>query len=225
MAETQQVLFVRILLGIPFSLEIRMFLFSGSREETGEGNGTHSSPLAWKIPWTEEPGGLQSMGSRRVGHDWATSLPLFAFMHWRRKRQPIQCSCLENPRDGGAWWAALYGVAQSRTRLKRLSSSSREETSHRRLLCPVSGRKGRRKVQVTFLLLPFFQTSSTENVDYPRWWWISSALHFLMKAPVSHKTYIKQTYMPFSCGCQYNFQTHPGTPRGWRKIFPSSIPP
>ena len=39
---------------------------------------------------------------------------------------PLQCSCLENPRDGGAWWAAIYGVAQSRTRLKRLSSSSME---------------------------------------------------------------------------------------------------
>ena len=37
---------------------------------------------------------------------------------------PLQCSCLENPRDGGAWWAAIYGVAQSRTQLKRLSSSS-----------------------------------------------------------------------------------------------------
>ena len=39
---------------------------------------------------------------------------------------PLQCSCLENPRDGGAWWAAVYGVAQSRTRLKRLSSSMTE---------------------------------------------------------------------------------------------------
>ena len=48
----------------------------------------HSSTLAWKIPWTEEPGGLQSMGSPRVGHDWATSLSLFTFMHWRRKWQP-----------------------------------------------------------------------------------------------------------------------------------------
>ena len=48
----------------------------------------HSSTLAWKIPWTEEPGRLQSMGSRRVGHDWATSLSLFTFMHWRRKWQP-----------------------------------------------------------------------------------------------------------------------------------------
>ena len=48
----------------------------------------HSSALAWKIPWGEEPGGLQSMGSRRVRHDWATSLSLFTFMHWRRKWQP-----------------------------------------------------------------------------------------------------------------------------------------
>jgi len=46
----------------------------------------HSSTLAWKIPWTEEPGRLQSMGSLRVRHDWATSLSLF--MHWRRKWQP-----------------------------------------------------------------------------------------------------------------------------------------
>ena len=48
----------------------------------------HSSTLAWKIPWTEEPGRLQSMGSLRVGHDWATSLSLFTFMHWRRNWQP-----------------------------------------------------------------------------------------------------------------------------------------
>ena len=48
----------------------------------------HSSTLAWKIPWTEEPGGLQSMGLLRVGHNWATSLSLFIFMHWRRKWQP-----------------------------------------------------------------------------------------------------------------------------------------
>ena len=49
---------------------------------------THSSTLAWQIPWMEEPGRLQSVGFRRVGHDWATSLSLFTFMHWRRKWQP-----------------------------------------------------------------------------------------------------------------------------------------
>ena len=48
----------------------------------------HSSTLAWKIPWTEEPGRLQSMGSLRVRHNWAASLSLFTFMHWRIKWQP-----------------------------------------------------------------------------------------------------------------------------------------
>ena len=48
----------------------------------------HSSPLAWKIPWTEEPGRLQSLGSQRVRHDWGISLSLFTFVHWRRKWQP-----------------------------------------------------------------------------------------------------------------------------------------
>ena len=140
----------------------------------------HSSTLAWKIPWMEEHGGLQSMGSRRVGHDWMTSLSLFTFMHWRRQWQPtpvflpgesqsqgslvdcspwgrvdsdtteqlhfnfslscigegngspLQCSCLENPGDGGASWAAVYGVARSRTRMKRLSSSSSKKKWVRR---------------------------------------------------------------------------------------------
>ena len=78
---------------------------------------THSSTLAWKIPWAEEPGGLQSMGSRRVGHDWVTSLSRIG----EGNGSQLQYSCLENPRDGRAWWAAIYGVAQSRTRLKRLS--------------------------------------------------------------------------------------------------------
>ena len=72
----------------------------------------HSSTLAWKIPWTEEPGGLQSM----------------ALLSWTKLHfhfslscigegngNPLQCSCLENPRDGGAWWAAVYGVLQSQT--------------------------------------------------------------------------------------------------------------
>ena len=84
----------------------------------------YPSTLAWKIPRMEEPGRLQSVGSLRVGHYWATSLSLFTFLPWRRKWNPLQCSCLENPRDREAWWAAIYGVAQSWTRLKWLSSSS-----------------------------------------------------------------------------------------------------
>ena len=81
-----------------------------------------SSTLAWKIPWTEEPRRLQSMGLLRVRHDWGTSLSLSYI--GKGNGNPVQCSCLENPRDGGAWWAAIYGVAQSWTQLKWLSSSS-----------------------------------------------------------------------------------------------------
>ena len=76
----------------------------------------HSSTLAWKIPWTEEPGGLQSMGSLRVGHVirvrlLATPLSLFTSCIGEVNGNPHQCSCLDNPRDWGAWWAAIYGVA------------------------------------------------------------------------------------------------------------------
>ena len=80
--------------------------------------------LAWKIPWTEELGGLQSVGSQRVGHDWATSLSLFTFLHWRRKWQPTPVFLPGESQGQRAWWAAVYGVAQSQTLLKRLSSSS-----------------------------------------------------------------------------------------------------
>ena len=152
----------------------------GVRVGTEKAMTPHSSTLAWKIPWTEAPGRLQSMASLRVRHDWATSLSLFPFMHWGRKWQPtpvflpgesqgrrslvgcspwgckesdmterlhfhfslscigegngnpLECSCLENPRDGRAWWAAVSRVAQSRTRLKWLSSSSSSSSNSRK---------------------------------------------------------------------------------------------
>ena len=65
----------------------------------------HSSTLAWKIPWTEEPGKLQSMGMQRVGQDWVTSLSLFAFMHWRRKWEPIPVFLT----GGSLGWQSLVG--------------------------------------------------------------------------------------------------------------------
>ena len=85
---------------------------------------THSSTLTWKIPWTEEPGRLQSMGSLRSDTTKRLHFHFSLSCIGEGNGNPLQCSCLENPRDGGAWWAAVYGVAQSRTRLKRLSSSS-----------------------------------------------------------------------------------------------------
>ena len=137
---------------------------------------THSNNLPWKISWTEEPGGLQSMGRKESGmterlkhtnksfwrrqwqpipvllpgksHGWRS---LVGCSPWGRQESvtterlhfhfslscigegngnPLQCSCLENPRDGGAWWAAVYGIAQSRTRLNRLSSNNSFKYSH-----------------------------------------------------------------------------------------------
>ena len=81
----------------------------------------HSSTLAWKIPWMEEPGRLQSMGSLSQTR---LSDFTFTFHYHALEKDPLQCSCLENPRDGGAWWAAVYEGTQSQTRLKRLSNSS-----------------------------------------------------------------------------------------------------
>ena len=84
----------------------------------------HSSTFAWKILWMEDSGGLQSVGL--LESDMTERL----HFHFSLSRigegngNPLQCSCLENPRDWEAWWDAVYGVAQSWTRLKRLSSSS-----------------------------------------------------------------------------------------------------
>ena len=79
---------------------------------------THSSTLAWKIPWTVEPVGCSPWGLEESDTTeqlhFHFSLPCIG----EGNGNPLQCSCLENPRDGGAWWAAVYGVAQSRTRLK-----------------------------------------------------------------------------------------------------------
>ena len=119
---------------------------------------THSSILAWRILWTEEPGRLHPWRHKELdmteqwqptpvllpgkSHGWRS---LVRYSPWgleesdmterlhfhfplscigKGNGNPLQCSCLENPRDRGAWWAAVSGVAQSRTRLKQLSSSS-----------------------------------------------------------------------------------------------------
>ena len=101
-----------------------------------KGMATHSNILAWRILWTEEPGGLSFWGSQRVGHDWSNlgwtdgRCTCCLFIKWLKiiwdimqiicgegTGDPLQYSCLENPMDGGAWWAAVHGVAKSRTRL------------------------------------------------------------------------------------------------------------
>ena len=104
---------------------------------------THSSVLAWRIPGTAEPGGLPSMGSHRVGHDWSdltaaaaciwdfpggsvvknlpanagdvNSVPGLGRSSGEGNGNPLQYSCLENPMDRGAWWATVHGVPKSQT--------------------------------------------------------------------------------------------------------------
>ena len=127
---------------------------------------THSSTLAWKIPWMEEPGRLQFMGSQRVGHDWATKLSLSLTLTLgfpggsgskestcnagdpvsilgsggspgERNGYLLQYSCLENSMDRGAWWATVHGVAKSQTWLS-------DQHFHSRLICFVMPGLGRR---------------------------------------------------------------------------------
>ena len=78
----------------------------------------YCSTLAWKIPWMEEPGRLQSMGLLRSDTTEQLHFHFVLSCIGEGNGNPLQFSCLENPRDRGAWWAAVYGVAQSWTRLK-----------------------------------------------------------------------------------------------------------
>ena len=98
--------------------------FKAIPKEMEKAMAPHSSTFAWKIPWMEEPGRLQSMGS--LESDTTEQLHFHFSLSFigERNGNPFQCSCLENPSDAGAWWAAVYGVAQSWTQLKRFCSSS-----------------------------------------------------------------------------------------------------
>ena len=97
------------------SLGLKLFN-SGYNYNLEKAMAPHSSTLAWKIPWTEEPGGLRSMGSLGVGHSWATSLSLFAFMHWRRKWQPTPVFLPGESRGQKSWvGCCLWGRTESDT--------------------------------------------------------------------------------------------------------------
>ena len=78
-------------------------------------DGPHSSTFAWKIPWTEKPGRLQSMGLLELDMTERLHFHFSLSCIGEGNGNPLQCSCLGNPRDGEAWWAAVYGVAESDT--------------------------------------------------------------------------------------------------------------
>ena len=87
----------------------------GREDALEEGMVARSSILAWRIPWTEEPSRLQSMGSLESDTTERVHFHFSLSCIGEGNGNPLQCSCLENPRDRGAWWAAVYEVAQSRT--------------------------------------------------------------------------------------------------------------
>ena len=113
----------------------------------------HSSTLAWKIPWTEEPGRLQSMGSLRVGHDWATSLSHFTFMHCRRKWQPIPV-LLPGESQG---WGNLVGC-----HLWGRTESNKTEATYQATAAAL--RVG--ALETTQVIHPFYCSSQAEGYKY-----------------------------------------------------------
>ena len=82
----------------------------GSGRSPGEGHGPHSSVLAWRVPWAEEPGGLQCMGLLESDTTERLHFHFSLSCVGEGHGNPLQCSCLENPRDGGAWQAPVHGV-------------------------------------------------------------------------------------------------------------------
>ena len=156
----------------------------------------HSITLAWKIPWMEEPGRLQSMGSLRVGHDWATSLSLFTFMHWRRKWQPTPVFLPGESQGQGSLVGCRYGVTQSRTRLKRLSSSSS---------CPSMGEYS----HLVFISMASLVAQKVKNLpamQETRVWFLSWGIYFhvvfnsLIEISL---TYINCTYLSYITWCYF----------------------
>ena len=142
----------------PSAIQETRFWSLGWEDPLEEKMATHSSILAWKIPWTDEPGRLQSMGPQRVGYNWGTL---------EGNGSPLQYSCLENPRDGGAWWAAVHRVAQSQTRLKQLSSSSRGTWAH---LMSRENHVKKKNVEASYVRNKSFDGLSFNKISYRECW-------------------------------------------------------
>ena len=116
---------------------------------SGEGNGIPLQYSCRRVPWMEEPGGLQSMGSLR---DTTERLHFHFSLSCigEGNSNPLQCSCLKNPRGGGAWWADVYGVTESRTRLKWLSSNAIFNNIDRPRDCHTNWSKSDREREISY---------------------------------------------------------------------------
>ena len=133
----------------------------------------HSSTLAWKIPWMEEPGRLQSMGSLRVGHSWVTSLSLFTFMHWRRKWQP---TLVFLPGESQGWGSLVGCRLWGRTRVghdwSNLAAAAAAEgifVSNQGFycVCQPCGKRVAKTLSGSLLLIFFYKFNYTECKVFP----------------------------------------------------------
>ena len=146
----------------------------------------HSSTLAWKIPWTEKPSRLQSVGSLRVGHNWATSLSLFTFMHWRRKWQPTPVFLPgESQGQRSLLGCRLWGFAQSRTWLKQLSNSIvfifPDSSVGKESACNAGDPE----------LIPGWGRSTGECIGYPvQYSWASLVVQLVKNTPAMQETWV-----------------------------------
>ena len=119
--EIRNLLFGKINIQLPlFPYQVSVFYSFFSEKAMAP----HSSTLAWKIHGWRSLEGCSPWGREELDTTEQLHFHFSPSCIGEGNGNPLQCSCLENPRDGGAWWAAVYGVTQSRTRLKRLSSSS-----------------------------------------------------------------------------------------------------
>ena len=138
----------------------------------------HSSSLAWKIPWTEEPGRLQSMGSLRVGHDRVTSLSLFTSMHWRKQWQPTPVFLPGESHRGSLVGCCLWGHTESDT--TEVTQQQEHMVVLRQTMIP--GSIISTLIQFNFMPFSAFQTtcyvpslaSSSSQDDYQQRSWTES---------------------------------------------------
>jgi len=163
----------------------------------------HSSTLAWKISWTEEPGRLQSMGSLRVGHHWATSLSLFTFLHWRRKWQPTPVFLPgESQGRGSLVGCRLWGRTESdKQQQQQQATNTFTFQKERSILCLFHGKIFSGALIPTLLYLLVIEVS---HMSFPlltrekKWPWAAWTNHLGLSRCI---------YIMFMCNLNY-FAVH-----------------
>ena len=184
----------------------------------------HSSTLAWKIPWVVEPGRLQSMGSLRIRHDWATSLSLFTFMHWRRKWHPHSSTLAWRiPGMGEPGWLTSMGLHRAGHHWSDLAAAAGNQGSQQTpylpsLLAWPRSPVSPRKVLVHTVGTPDFGAAIGGTGPRIAWHHSSQGFHFPVHRTTAHKEEVLNGYKSYQ-PCAYTHR--PSTERTGKKSLPS----